>query len=786
VKYFHQFHDGSQEGKGSRIGIFRREAEAQRFGNPIQFVNNLKSAIPIIGVNLASIKHGQHRPSRKKTVLAMNQELFRRIDRCLFRGVVVLLLWQLNIEANASEIEIGIRSHSLGTNDYSDIVHHDRKWTIVGNEGTILNSSDGINWIQIESGTRLGIRSLAHSLDLWIAVGDQGLILASRDREAWAHLPSPTTRHLNEVSYASGEWIAVGDGGTIIASADGVTWVQRPQSSTKFDLHSLDFGRGLWVAVGDAAVSLFSTDGVQWTQQWLDGRITEKLGNRLSLTKVAFNGRRWITVGGGYRPGFAIMFQSRYGIEWTQVPNLLEIPPIHDMLVDDERGSVLVGQLGVGTKINGQDRLTRTEIIDKEKTTLNAIAEGPEYSIAVGDRGLITAIARDITPIGTIKKVGDGSIKSIAHGQDIFIAATGGSSLLSSKNGIDWQDQPLPLDIGVNAVRYNEGLWTAVGELGVVFTSTDSLSWTAHRSSTNEPLNDIAGQSGLWIAVGNSLTIIQTKNFQSWESTAFPRVRGSNQSHLVSIENHGETWIAVGDRGIMLKSTDGTNWESLNPSRFSTSWSKIKFLNSRWWALGVKNCCTPIMIQSEDEGETWQAIELPQHRLGRLLDIESDGELTLVVGEPRIQEAIPLFGPDRNPSYNLLSSKDDIQWQAAQSGIQGSFSTILNANNRWFAGSDRGVIVELIPNPPNGPQVVLPSSNQDIPAKPQLSIRPSRPGYVIVTYTALGQGQVEATRTLGNPFRKIQGKYLPGNIWPTVEVEYPTNSDARFFKLGDQ
>lgn len=714
----------------------------------------------------------------------MKQEPFQRTAHRVLWSVTVLLLWQLNVRASGSETEIGIRANSLGTNDYSDIVHHDRKWTIIGNQGTILNSSDGINWAQSESGTKLGIRSLAHSLDLWVAVGDHGLILGSRDRETWAHLSSPTTRHLNEVSYASGEWIAVGDGGTIIASSDGISWNQRPQTATKFDLHSIDFGRGLWVAVGDAAVSLFSTDGVQWTEQWLDGQITEKLGNRLSLTKVSFNGRRWIAVGGGFKPGFAIMLQSQYGIEWTQIPNLLELPPIHDMLVSDERGTTVVGQLGIGAQINGQDRLTKTEIIDKENTTLNAIAKGPEFSIAVGNRGLITAISSEITPIGTIKEAGYGSIKSIAQGQEIFIAATGGPSLLRSINGIDWKNQPLPIDVGVNAVQVNDGLWTAVGELGVVFTSTDSISWSAHQSSTKRVLNDIEGHAGHWIAVGNGLVIVQTKNFQYWEPTDYSHVRASNQSQLISIANHNETWIAVGNRGLMLKSTDGTNWESINPSRFATSWSKIKFLNSRWWALGVKNCCIPILIQSEDDGETWQAVELPQNRVGRLLDIETNGELTVVVGESRIQEPIPLIGHDRNPSHNLFSSSDGIQWQTPQSGIQGTLTTILNANNQWFASSDRGSFVELIPTPPRVSQEMPPALNpsQEISAIPQLSIRPGRPGYIIVTYSALSQGGLGATRKLAEPFRGIHGQYLSGNIWPTTEIELPANGDARFFK----
>lgn len=174
---------------------------------------------PINGVNPALKTHGQHRLTHKKTVLAMNQEPFPKAARLLLCGTVALFLLLQSPQSIASELDVGIRSPSLGTNDYSDIVHRDRQWTIVGNQGTILNSPDGIHWTQTKSGTKLGIRSLAFSSDLWIAVGDQGLILASRDRENWTLISSPTINHLNEVTYAFGQWMAVGNRGTIPATA---------------------------------------------------------------------------------------------------------------------------------------------------------------------------------------------------------------------------------------------------------------------------------------------------------------------------------------------------------------------------------------------------------------------------------------------------------------------------------------------------------------------------------------------------------------------------------------
>ena len=693
----------------------------------------------------------------------MKQEPFHGATHLLLRGAAALFLLLQSTQFIASEIEVAIHSPSLGTNDYSDIVHRDNQWTIVGNQGTIVNSPDGIHWTRVESGTKLGIRSLAYSSDLCIAVGDQGLILASRDRENWALISSPTINHLNEISYAFGQWMAVGNRGTILASNDGTNWNQIQSSATNADLHSIDFGNKRWVAVGDSAISVYSSDGIQWIDHSLSTTITERHGNVLNLSKISFDGRRWYAIGGGFRPGFAIVLRSEDGIEWNQIPDMLDMLPLNDLAAGSNQRLLMVGLDGTVAAINSQDRRTRLYTINEAKTTINAIAKGPRLWIGVGERGLIAGLNERIPPRTTIKEAAQGKITSMAFGDDTYIATTNGSSLLRSQNGINWHPQPLPTDSGANAVRFNQGLWVAAGPFGIVFTSTNSIDWQAHRSPTTEPLKGIAGKPGHWIAVGENLTIVQTSDFQSWDRSELEIGRRSGPHHLTSIAFNEGTWIAAGRNGNILKSTDGTSWDRVATSHFSKNWNQVKHLDSQWWVIGVEDCCTPAMVHSEDNGKTWQEVELRKPVIGQLFDIASDGEFTLIVGEPRLQEPRTFFGPDRTPSNNLLASTGVVAWWTLQTGVQGSLTSILSSNGRWFAGTDRGSIVELILDSPNPPLEIAPtiSQGQEISSTPTLTIRRGRPGYVVISYSALEQVPIQSSLTLAQAFRDIQGTLLP-------------------------
>jgi hypothetical protein len=65
----------------------------------------------------------------------------------------------------------------------------------------------------------------------------------------------------------------------------------------------------------------------------------------------------------------------------------------------------------------------------------------------------------------------------------------------------------------LRAVTYGNGLFVAVGDSGVVITSSDGITWTSRTSGVNNILYGITYGNGLFVAVGNSGVVITSPLF---------------------------------------------------------------------------------------------------------------------------------------------------------------------------------------------------------------------------------------------------------------------------------
>ena len=138
---------------------------------------------------------------------------------------------------------------------------------VVGNDGTIIKTTDGNTWNRIESGTTAdlyGMAELDHT-NLY-AVGETGTILKSTNAGlSWSPRPSGTTRTLRAISISqtSGHMIliAVGLGGTVLKSVDaGDSWC--PLNVTTVDLYAVEAYSNLEYFVGGAGgLFLQTTNG---------------------------------------------------------------------------------------------------------------------------------------------------------------------------------------------------------------------------------------------------------------------------------------------------------------------------------------------------------------------------------------------------------------------------------------------------------------------------------------------------------------------------------------------
>src|SRR3989442_53295 len=113
---------------------------------------------------------------------------------------------------------------------------------------TILTSSDGVTWVQRQSGMEGGLEVIGYGNGQFVAVDFVRGTLTSTDGVNWVQHQLAVPSDLNGVAYGSSQFVAVGAHGTIVTCNDGVNWIQR--QSGAYSLSSIAYGNGQFVAVG--------------------------------------------------------------------------------------------------------------------------------------------------------------------------------------------------------------------------------------------------------------------------------------------------------------------------------------------------------------------------------------------------------------------------------------------------------------------------------------------------------------------------------------------------------
>ena len=90
------------------------------------------------------------------------------------------------------------------------------------------------------SGTTNDLYGVAFGNGRFVAVGEAGTLLTSTNAVDWSAARSGLATRLRAVTFGNGLFVAVGDGGRIVTSPDGITWTVRgPTPEALPDCHSL-------------------------------------------------------------------------------------------------------------------------------------------------------------------------------------------------------------------------------------------------------------------------------------------------------------------------------------------------------------------------------------------------------------------------------------------------------------------------------------------------------------------------------------------------------------------
>ena len=301
----------------------------------------------------------------------------------------------------------------------------------------------------------------------------------------------------------------------------------------------MGYAKGAFVAVGEGGAILSSSDRVSWTAR--------QSGTTNSLASIACMGGRFVVVGEN-----GTILTSDDGNVWVA-----HAPPTQAIEAYFDLGTVTYGAgqfVTVGGGLTGNVALWSTN--------------GLDWSYGEID--------------------GNGSAQAVAYGSSQFVAMcyrdSYGSFSYTSADGAHWiQHDPIASD-QVNSIVYGKGIFVAVGETGLVMTSSDGVNWTKQTSGipNNVNLMGVGYGNGEFVAVSTG-PLFASLDASNWTAQA------SSPEQLSSIGYAGNHFIGVGVKGRILSlirfeslsSQDWTRWDTW-PETLSNLHSAVPAANSIW------------------------------------------------------------------------------------------------------------------------------------------------------------------------------------------------------------
>ncbi len=204
-----------------------------------------------------------------------------RIRNYLF--VAALVAGMATVLGQAAPREPWLSAIPLTTNTLSGVTFADGRFVAVGDQGTILISTDGATWTPRTPGTdQVELYAVTFGPQGFVAVGGtrdsfrQPVVWSSTDGLSWtaqdvSALNLTWGNCFQAVTYGNGLYVAVGGNATtntVATSSTGVDWTLRSSrlsNSGLTPLSAVACGNGVFVAAG--AWLITSPDGVACTEQ---------------------------------------------------------------------------------------------------------------------------------------------------------------------------------------------------------------------------------------------------------------------------------------------------------------------------------------------------------------------------------------------------------------------------------------------------------------------------------------------------------------------------------------
>jgi hypothetical protein len=262
-----------------------------------------------------------------------------------------------------------------------------------------------------------------------------------------------------------------------------------------------------------------------------------------SCYSIAYGNNRYVATG-----QYGTIVTSHDSIDWFG--RAADIPDILLWSVTFGNGAFLTA--GSNTILTSLDGVTWTGQAIETDDYLIAATYGNGTYVAVGTRGTIFTSTNGTTWSDRSLENNTGDFYSICFGNNLFVAlavrATEElqSAIFTSSDAISWTaTKSTPMALWY--VTFGNGLFVAVGDSGMIITSTDGVRWTRQSTGTTAQLMSATWGNGSFVTVGYEGTILTSPDGYNWND----RTYGSDKK-LYSVTCGSDQFVAIGDGGAII------------------------------------------------------------------------------------------------------------------------------------------------------------------------------------------------------------------------------------------
>jgi hypothetical protein len=468
---------------------------------------------------------------------------------------------------------------------------------VVGDQGTVLTSPDGVNWHAETSSTTTLLNGITFGDGLFVAVGGSSVFVSADGREWVERDPGPNDGMV-AIAYGNGRYMGVGGGLlsrlNFITSTNLADWVVGGAATVR-PLRSIAFGNGQFRIVGNGGEGAYTWDGSSW--------LTGELGTFLDLYAVTFGNGMFLSVGqagnvegvgqaaGTTNDLYGILFandlfvavgdggtivSSPDGVHWLSTSSGIDTP----LRAVAYGNGVYVAVGDAGRIVTSTDAVVWTVRSRGPIDNLVDITYGGRLVLGVGEAGAIVGSTNDLDWFSVASGT-TATLTKVAFTRAMFIALSGAQGqLLTSLDGTAWDTFNFGPQTNLSAVAGSSDILVVLGArydaqagraVAVALTSTNATSWVAGDLGTNAVPTALTYGNGMFVAVGDGpfsghRSILSSSDGLSWTV----REQGLDPTLQAVAYGNGQ-FLAAGGGGTVLLSQDGVSWQRVDPGPFHTA-----------------------------------------------------------------------------------------------------------------------------------------------------------------------------------------------------------------------